>query len=62
MRSIIAFCNTHGGELIIGINDDGSVKGVPQKDIIKVTGDIERDLLHTVKPVIRPKNTNKNLK
>ena len=33
--AVVAFANTDGGEILIGINDDGSVRGVDEPD--KVT-------------------------
>ncbi|MBP3835572.1 MAG: ATP-binding protein, partial [Pyramidobacter sp.] len=38
-KTIIAFANTNGGELLIGVDDDGTVLGVDDLDdvMLKVT-------------------------
>ncbi len=38
-KTVVAFANTRGGELLIGVEDDGSVIGVPDVDgtMLKVT-------------------------
>lgn len=33
INTVIAFCNMHGGKLIIGVADDGKVVGVPEKEV-----------------------------
>ena len=38
-KAVIAFANTRGGEVLIGVEDDGTVIGVPDVDgtMLKVT-------------------------
>ncbi|WP_204790757.1 helix-turn-helix domain-containing protein [Oscillibacter sp. CU971] len=38
-RTVVAFANTRGGEVLIGVEDDGTVIGVPDLDgtMLKVT-------------------------
>ena len=47
-RSVIAFLNSTGGHIYIGINDDGSVYGV--KDIDHVQRQIADRILNNIKP------------
>ena len=35
-REVVSFLNTYGGELIIGVNDDGSVYGVEDADAVQI--------------------------
>ena len=47
-RSVIAFLNSTGGHIYIGVNDDGSVYGV--KDIDHVQRQIADRVLNNIKP------------
>ena len=47
-RSVIAFLNSTGGHIYIGINDDGSVYGV--KDMDHVQRQIADRILNNIKP------------
>jgi len=47
-KTITAFVNTDGGDLIIGINDDKSVVGVANAE--KVCEDIQKILVENIKP------------
>lgn len=33
-REVVSFLNTYGGELIIGVNDDGTIYGVEEVDAV----------------------------
>ena len=46
--AVIAFANTAGGKLYVGINDDGSVCGVVN------TGDTMLRLANMIRDVVRP--------
>lgn len=35
-REVVSFLNSYGGELIIGVNDDGTVYGVDDVDSVQV--------------------------
>ncbi len=58
VKEVIAFCNTNGGTIIIGYNDDGSVYGVEnvRKELDKVSSklhdNIEPDISFLVAPRI----------
>ncbi len=47
--AVVAFANTDGGKLYIGINDDGSVLGVENTD------DIMLRLTNMIRDVVRPR-------
>ena len=47
-RSVIAFLNSTGGHIYIGVNDDGSVYGV--KDIDHVQRQVADRILNNIKP------------
>ena len=34
-REVVSFLNTYGGELIIGVNDDGTIYGVEEVDAVQ---------------------------
>lgn len=44
VRELIAFANTEGGTLLIGVNDDGSLPGVPypEEEILEVKKAIQK--------------------
>lgn len=47
-NTVIAFANTHGGELFIGVQDDGVVCGVSDVDFVM------RQVICTIRDTIRP--------
>jgi ATP-dependent DNA helicase len=36
INSVVAFANTTGGKILIGISDNGDVKGIDENSIFKV--------------------------
>ena len=65
-RSVIAFLNSTGGHIYIGVNDDGSVYGV--KDIDHVQRQVADRILNNIKPnaiglfeVVTEEKDNKNI-
>jgi hypothetical protein len=52
LKTIVAFLNTHGGTLLVGVADDGTIKGI-DKEIEKFyKGNIDKYLLH-IKNIIK---------
>lgn len=47
-KTVLAFANTEGGEIYIGISDDGSVPGITDVDAVMLAA------VHSVKDAIRP--------
>lgn len=46
--AVIAFANTDGGKIYVGVNDDGSVKGIPDAD------DTMLRITNMIRDVVRP--------
>jgi ATP-dependent DNA helicase RecG len=45
-KTIVAFANTNGGTLYIGVNDDGTIAGLPNPDdTLLQTGNTVRDAI-----------------
>ena len=52
-KTLVAFANNQGGKLLIGVADDGSIKGVKAEDEERYM--IEKAALRFCKPTIEPK-------
>lgn len=55
VKTIIGFCNQHGGKLILGVEDDGTICGLTENDAIKIMADLEKSIYETTSPPIIPK-------
>lgn len=53
-RSIIAFCNTSGGKLIIGIDDDKNIVGIEEENIFELQDKISFIIYDSCSPNIIP--------
>ncbi|MFI2711986.1 ATP-binding protein [Micromonospora sp. NPDC018662] len=57
-RTCVAFANSDGGELLIGVEDDGSVTGVPyDKEKIQLLLNADKTHVHTDTPLPPPRKT-----
>lgn len=54
LKTVVAFANTYGGEIIVGVDDDGYIIGVPEETVECVMDDISRSIYDTVSPGIFP--------
>jgi len=54
VREIVAFANTHGGDLLIGVDDDGSISGV--KFALEDQYELEKAIRNYCKPMIKYKS------
>jgi len=54
MKTIVAFANTAGGKLIIGVNDDRQIIGVPEEDIFTIKDAISDSITNSCEPQIVP--------
>jgi predicted HTH transcriptional regulator len=36
IKTVISFCNRNGGKLVIGVQPDGTIAGIPEEEIEKV--------------------------
>jgi len=53
-KSIIGFCNQHGGKLILGVADDGSIIGIPEAEIDDVMTKVAHLIYDSCHPPILP--------
>lgn len=54
IKTIIGFCNQNGGKLIIGVDNDGTIYGVPEKEINRVLEYLDKSIYEAVIPPIIP--------
>lgn len=55
---IVAFCNTAGGRIFIGVNDDGSVRGLSGADVARLNQLIANAASQIVRPAVNPLTEN----
>jgi ATP-dependent DNA helicase RecG len=55
---IVAFSNTAGGRIFIGVNDDGSVRGLSTADVARVNQLIANTASQNVRPAVNPLTEN----
>lgn len=53
-KTVIAFSNTSGGKLIIGVNDNREVKGIDEKELFKLQDKIASIIADICHPLIIP--------
>lgn len=54
VKTILGFCNLYGGRLVIGVSDDGSVKGIPDEKVEVVIETVSASILDSCSPRIVP--------
>ena len=54
VKTIIGFCNRYGGKIIIGVNDDRTIVGVPDNDVEAIMQSLDRMIYETTSPPILP--------
>lgn len=55
---MVAFCNSGGGLLLIGVNDDGSVSGLVREDMARLNQLVSNASSQSVRPAINPVTEN----
>lgn len=55
---MVAFCNSGGGRLFLGVNDNGSVSGLQREDVSRLNLLISDAATNLVKPSINPETEN----
>lgn len=55
---IVAFCNTAGGQLFVGVRDDGSVRGLSGADVARLNQLIANVASQGVLPAVNPQTQN----
>ena len=54
-ETLVAFANADGGELLIGVEDDGTVTGIPHKDeLVEAIKNAYREYVHSGNPLPQP--------
>ncbi|WP_257216630.1 ATP-binding protein [Pseudomonas syringae] len=51
---IVAFSNTAGGRILIGVNDDGSVRGLSGADLARLNQLVSNAASQNVRPAVNP--------
>lgn len=54
IKTIIGFCNRNGGKLIIGIEPDGTIAGIPEEEIQRVMEYANKSIFEASSPPIIP--------
>lgn len=54
-RTVVGFCNQNGGKIILGVQDDGIIIGLPQKTVEELLEYLERDIYQACSPPIVPR-------
>jgi ATP-dependent DNA helicase RecG len=57
-EEIVAFSNSGGGRIFIGVNDDGSVRGLSKEDISRLNNLISNAASQNVRPAVNPLTEN----
>lgn len=55
LREVIAFCNTFGGRILIGIRDDGAIVGVSDDEAESLLESVPQTIYQSVHPNVMPK-------
>lgn len=53
-KTIIGFCNMHGGTLVIGVDDHGEIIGIKEEDAPQLMEDLHRSIYASCTPPILP--------
>lgn len=54
VKTIVGFCNRYGGKIIIGVNDDRTIIGIPDNDVEKMMESLDRMIYEATSPPIMP--------
>lgn len=54
IKTIVAFCNQHGGKLVVGADDDGSIYGVDESEIDDLIDSLNQSIFQSCTPTILP--------
>ncbi|MGC1879381.1 MAG: RNA-binding domain-containing protein [Rhabdochlamydiaceae bacterium] len=54
IKTVIGFCNRNGGKLIIGIEPDGTITGIPEEEIQRVMEYVNKSIFEASSPPIIP--------
>lgn len=54
IKTIVGFCNHFGGKLIIGVDDNNNICGVPESDIDSLIESLQQSIYQSCTPTILP--------
>ena len=54
IKTIVAFCNQKGGKLVLGVEDNGTVIGLPNDDVAHLMESLEAAIFQAASPPILP--------
>ena len=54
VKTIIGFCNRHGGKIIVGVDDNGTIVGIPDREIEGLLESLDRTIYEATAPPILP--------
>ena len=54
IKTVIGFCNQHGGRLVIGVDDDGTIVGLSEEVVIEIMEYLEHAIYGATSPPIIP--------
>jgi len=57
-EELVAFSNSSGGRIFVGISDDGTVSGLTREDIRRLNGLVANSCTNNVRPPINPQTEN----
>lgn len=54
VKTMIGFCNRYGGKLIVGVDDDRTIVGIPEDEVEKLIETLDRTIYEATAPPILP--------
>lgn len=54
IKTVIAFCNRFGGKIVIGVEDDGTILGIPDDEVEKLLESLDKVIYEATAPPILP--------
>lgn len=53
-KTVIGFCNLYGGRLVIGVDDNGEVVGIPESEVDELLESLQQSIYNNCTPIIIP--------
>jgi predicted HTH transcriptional regulator len=54
LKTVVAFANTYGGQIIVGVDDDQNIVGVDEVEVDELIADLTRSIYDAITPGIFP--------
>ena len=54
VKTVIGFCNRHGGKIVIGVDDDRTIIGIPDNEVESLMESLDRAIYEATAPPILP--------